>query len=271
MDLVLTNIDDHISNAGSAIGSSDYGTITFNINLHPITEDGKFKRYLYDKGKYKEMNKYPKQAINIYTSDDTDCIWQAIKTNMMKDMKDFIPTIDLHCNMAKGNTPLNKEIHAKVKKQRCWKRYLETIHPQKYKEYCRVRNQVRRMTRKTKISYEKDIASDGKSNPKKIWSYAKRTSYKQGISHLCCNDEGKNILTTSDHEKVQMLSNFFKSAFMVENPSNIPPMVVRCHTSITTLNIKEKMIFTKLTNLNISKSPGPDSIHPRILKECADS
>ena len=42
-DLVLTNVDDHISNAnaGSAIGRSDRGTITFNIHLHPISEEGK--------------------------------------------------------------------------------------------------------------------------------------------------------------------------------------------------------------------------------------
>ena len=51
--------------------------------------------------------------------------------------------------------------------------YLETKEPQKYKEYCRVRNQVRRMTRKAKMSYEKDIASNVKSNPKKFWSNAK--------------------------------------------------------------------------------------------------
>ena len=64
MDFVLRNIDDHISNVnvGSAIGRSDHGTITFNINLRPITEDGKFNRYMYDRGSCKEMNKYLKEA-----------------------------------------------------------------------------------------------------------------------------------------------------------------------------------------------------------------
>ena len=89
MNLVLSNVDDHISNVnvGSAIGRRDHGTITFNIDLHPITEEDEFKRYMYDKGNYKEMNKYLKEAINIYTSDDTDCICHAIKTNIMKGMK----------------------------------------------------------------------------------------------------------------------------------------------------------------------------------------
>ena len=56
-----------------------------------------------------------------------------------------------------------------------------------------------------------------------------------------------------------------------ENPSNIPPIGMRCHTSITTLGIKEKMVIKKLINLNISKSPGRDSIYSHTLKECANS
>ena len=118
--LVLSNIDDHISNVnvGPAIEWSDHSTITLNINLHPTTEDCNVKRCMYDKGNYKEVNKYLKEAINIYNSDNTDCIWHAIKTNMMKGMKNFILTIDLHCNMVKRNKPLNKEILARVKKKK---------------------------------------------------------------------------------------------------------------------------------------------------------
>ena len=68
--------------------------------------------------------------------------------------------------------------------------------------------------------YEKDIASNAKSIPQKFWSYAKRkTSYKQGISHLqigVCTDEDKSILTASDLEKVQVLSNFFKGCLRLK-------------------------------------------------------
>ena len=54
----------------------------------------------------------------------------------MKSVKEFVPTSDLHFNIVKENTPLSKEILARVKmKQRCWQRYLEAKEPQKYKEY----------------------------------------------------------------------------------------------------------------------------------------
>ena len=140
---------------------------------------------MYDKGNYKEMTKYPMQAININTSDDTDISWHATKTNIAKAMKNFIPTIDLHCNMVKGNTPSCKEIIARVKnKKRCWQRYLETKEPQKYKEHCRVTNQVRRMTRKAKMSYENDIVSNGKSNPKFFCSYARQIFVVDKAFHI---------------------------------------------------------------------------------------
>ena len=48
-------------------------------------------------------------------------------------------------------------------------------------------------------------------------------------------------------------------------------MGMRCHTSVTTLDIAEKMVFEKLANFNINKSPVPGSMHPCILKECSDS
>ena len=38
---------------------------------------------------------------------------------------------------------------------------------------------------------------------------------------------------------------------------------------LSSINITEDMVMKKLKNLNTSKSPGPDAIHPRVLKETA--
>jgi hypothetical protein len=42
-----------------------------------------------------------------------------------------------------------------------------------YKEYCKVRNQVRTLTRKITKQFEKQIAQEVKTNPKKFWKYAR--------------------------------------------------------------------------------------------------
>jgi len=40
-------------------------------------------------------------------------------------------------------------------------------------------------------------------------------------------------------------------------------------TSVNDLEITEEDVIKKLQNLKISKSAGPDGIHPRVLKELA--
>ena len=60
--------------------------------------------------------------------------------------------------------------------------------------------------------HEQDIVSNASTNPTKFYNIAKRkTSYKQTISYLqmgVCDDNGKSIIKTSDHEKAQFVCNF---------------------------------------------------------------
>ena len=52
--------------------------------------------------------------------------------------------------------PLNVKIRAKIRRtNRLWNKYLLTRDVQAYQEYCRLRNQVRRLTRKAQKIYEK--------------------------------------------------------------------------------------------------------------------
>ena len=49
----------------------------------------------------------------------------------------------------KGNTPLSKEAVLSIKrKHRMWERYMEDRSKEKYREYCKARNKVKRLTRK---------------------------------------------------------------------------------------------------------------------------
>ena len=44
-----------------------------------------------------------------------------------------------------------------------------------YKDLCRLRNQVRRITRKAQKLHEKTIVDQIQTNPKQFWSYAVQT------------------------------------------------------------------------------------------------
>ncbi len=76
-------------------------------------------------------------------------------------------------------------------------------------------------------------------------------------------------LTSDDNEKCKVLNDFFVSVFTKEGDN--PPPVFNSFNKVTLddVFIDELDMFNALNNLNTTKSPGPDGIHPRVLQELA--
>ena len=64
------------------------------------------------------------------------------------------------------------------------------------------------------------------------------------------------------------MGNFFASVFVSESDS-VPPNITprSCHSPFVDPVFSEQIIYEKLNNLKVAKSPGPDHIHPRVLYE----
>ena len=79
---------------------------------------------------------------------------------------------------------------------------------------------------------------------------------------------GNTTLLTKDEEKANALGNFFSSVFTDEATANIPATYDRLSSSpIKHIEVDEVIILNKLSKLDVTKSPGPDGLHPRILYE----
>ena len=91
---------------------------------------------------------------------------------------------------------------------------------------------------------------------------------------LCCCYKPINglygELTKNDQETLDLLGQFFQEVFTKEDTSNIPTIqqpkyrwedgeIESCAASVK----------SKLKRLFMDKSPGPDGIHPMLLRECA--
>ena len=116
--------------------------------------------------------------------------------------------------------------------------------------------------------FEKRIASKVKVNPKLFWNYVNdKLKSRQPVSDLR-KENGE--LTTNDEEKAQVLNDFFSSVFTREDQTNIPePTQREVPKPLTKVNFTAANIEKRLLKLKTSKSPGPDGLHPRILKELA--
>jgi hypothetical protein len=84
-------------------------------------------------------------------------------------------------------------------------------------------------------------------------------------------DSDKKTLTSSDSEKANVLADFFSSVFTEEDDLEMPELDINPDIpKLDILNISAETIKKKLDNLTIDKSPGPDNIHPRILRELSN-
>ena len=66
-----------------------------------------------------------------------------------------------------------------------------------------------------------------------------------------------------------VLNSYFQSVFTIEDLTNVP------NKGTSSYSIMEPIVFTVpgvqslLESLEVTKSPGPDKIHPLVLKHCA--
>ena len=155
----------------------------------------------------------------------------------------------------------------KRKKATLWKEYTHSRDDIDHARFCRCRNQLRKLSRSLREDFEHRISKEVKHNPKVFWKYLNpRLKTKSGIEVLK-DDQGN--LTNNDQAKATILNKYFASVFTKEDLSTAPPPVPPNKHTVDDLMITEDMVKLKLTQLKSTSSPGPDNIHPKILKEAA--
>ena len=136
--------------------------------------------------------------------------------------------------------------------------------------YNQARNQVRKRTRQLRKQYELNIANQSMSNPKVFWRFARdRLKTKIGVAPLLSNPDDPGTLRHSDEEKADILQSQFCSVFTREPEGEIPQLEPRIGERLERLVITHEWVLKALMKTNITKSCGPDELHPRMLKELA--
>ena len=282
LDLVLSKNDDVIEDIAieAPIGKSDhamiYGNLACNFESKPI----KKTRYLYDKANYEKLRKMMPKWEDILKSEEmtVDEMWKHFKDKITAAIDECIPKKTVIINgpsSRRRGKKMDNKTRAKIKrKHRLWEAYIRTGDGQRYLEYCRVRNQVRALTRKLQKELEKQVAKQAKTNSKKFWQFVKnKTKSRPTIPDLLLDDDEDDDnakYTTTDQEKANRFNEFFASVF---NPKTHEPnkqLPKRTDKMISDIVINNDIVKKALKKLKPGKSPGPDGLHPRVLKEASD-
>ena len=230
------------------------------------------KRFDWDNGDYKNFKKYISDTDwkAIKNMNVQDC-WTYIKEKIQKGIKEYVPTKIISNKTKDKPTWFSHTIKKNVKnKYKLFKRFLETDSSRDYKQYIEARNSTCKMIKKAKKCHEQKIASQAKTNPKAFWKHV--NSKRKCRENVAALQKEDGSLATEDKEKADLLINFFSSVMTEEDKSNlsnidITPGEKSNFEFITELTITAAEVKKKLKDLNPNKSPGPDRIYPKVLKE----
>ena len=276
IDLILANDPDFINNIEyhPPIGKSHHSVISFNIDIisYDETSNPVFK-YLINKGDYVGMREFLRTVVwgDLLNEDQSiEQQWSIILNKINEAKKLFVPLRKVvNINRPKRTftapTSLLNLIHLKRSAFKQWKRCPSD---ENYKIYTKYRNKVKYESNNAKRVKEQFVAKSSKENPKYFYQYAKsKLKIKENISSLLKDD---GTLTKGDLEKAEVLNNFFTSVFTKEDKDNIPIFKPNIENLIYDFNVTKDDMYKALNSLKVNKSPGPDGIHPRILKELAN-
>ena len=205
-------------------------------------------------------------------SNDINGMWQEFLSRYNDAEKRNIPKKKVYVGGQSNYQNLNrKTVSKRNKKCKLWKRYLEEKDSKALLEYKRCRNQLRRLTRKAVKDKEKKIASTVKTNCKVFWKYVnKKTKLREAIPTLTTTS---GEMKTTNLQKAETLAQYFSSVFTTEPDWSwlLDANEKNTNDKRLEVNITHDKIKKELEELNPNKSPGPDLMQPRVLKEIRSS
>ena len=101
-----------------------------------------------------------------------------------------------------------------------------------------------------------------------FWSFIK--GIRQSTTGVSALNTASGIATTAV-EKANALNNKFQSIFTEENHQNLTSFEQESSPPMPQINVTTEGVLKLLRELKPQKAPGPDTITPRVLKECASS
>jgi len=159
-------------------------------------------------------------------------------------------------------------LHLKNTKCILWNKYQCSKSQSDYRLYCQSKNKLHNLIRSLRRNYETNLASNRTSNVKQFWKYVNsRFKTHPSINSLRCDD---NSLADSDQDKCDLFNKFFSSVFTKEDLTSCPQFQSdNSFSTLANITITPTIVYDKLTQLNHTKSPGPEGWPLFCLRESA--
>ena len=154
-------------------------------------------------------------------------------------------------------------------KEKAWRHFMNSPTSYNLNVAQRKEKYYEEALQKALIRHEYRITSKMKSNPKSFFAYLNsKRKIKDQLSAIK-SDDGSPL--SGPKAIADELGKFFESTFVNECvEKNIPSLPKVVEHEITELHITISHVKQLLSTLNVSKTPGPDDIHPKLLRALSD-
>jgi hypothetical protein len=170
---------------------------------------------------------------------------------------------------AKSKWITKKVMRHRRAKLRAWKNYKNLKSVESYNKYKIKRNISLKVNRQALKDYETKLANNIKNDSKSFFAYVNNKNCR-GTRIGPIKDKNSRIII-DDKLMVESFNDYFCSVFTIETNTDFPIPNIKnldsFNNGLTSINITEKDVLTKLNFLKLNKGAGPDDIHPRFLYE----
>ena len=278
LDQVITSNDAIISSFEmlAPLGKSDHRSILCNLNLNLSNKEVfvKSNKTLWGKVNSEDIEKIASdKSINweySLTDSDVNTLWRELK-DKLDIVSDSIPSCSL--NSAKGrrvpweNSTLKR---FRREKDKHWTTF--DVSPTAANLSLALTKQCKfeKVEISAKVKYEKKITANLKTNSKSFFAYL-RSKRKLNVN-VTSLKKADGTDTVGAEDTASELASFFGSVFE-EEPYG--PLEKDCFKRIDNFSEIDSLAFSvedvqkELLALKMDKSPGPDGVHPKLLRSLA--
>ena len=202
---------------------------------------------------------------------DVNGMWDSLHSKLMN-ITQNVPMKKLHFTHGgalKVKSAWDKPhlVKARKMKEKCWATFENFPTATNYAVASEHQRRFDKQTQKAMINFENKATSNLKTNPKAFYSYMNSKRKTRSAISGIKNSKGDTLFEAEDI--ADELGKFFESTFVTESSQDIPFMAPMNANEITDLEFSSDQVHKYLEKVNVSKSQGPDEIHPKLLKTLA--
>ena len=272
LDLVLTNEEGMVISVDycPGLGKSDHVVLKCEMACYSSVHKSNCSKWNFNRANFQELGREVRDVNwDFLSSVDVDAGYQQFCDTLL-----FLQSI----HIPKARSPHSRKniymtsqaLRLKRQKYTLWSAYSRSCSPVDLARYKICRNKLRGLTRQLRRDFESQLVSSIKGNPKAFWKYSNsRTKARPKIGDL---RNSLGALESHDQAKASILNEYFAGTFTSERPFTGSELISqRAGHQLTDVHISTQSVLNKLLALKPTSTPGPDELHPRVLRELGHS